>query len=116
MSPCLAKVQVTHPEVMIGEPIRICKRFQCLKLFEFVSGSISITHHIVSPLSRGLFKSAVKANSLFRRGICQSGTCFYPGAYFSPEQSRKFLLKRLPAMGKAWNLTLMIFLEKYWHH
>ena len=67
---------------------------------DFISGSISITHHIVSPLSRGLFKSAVKTNSLFRRGICQSGTCFYPGAYFSPEQSRKFLLKRLPAMGK----------------
>ena len=65
----------------------------------FFAGSISITHHIVSPLSRGLFKSAVKATSLFRRGICQSGTCFYPSAFYSPEQARKFLLKRLPQMG-----------------
>ena len=66
----------------------------------FYSGGISISHHIVSPLSRGVFRSSPDAASLFRRAICQSGVCLHPGSMVSPQQAKKFLHKRLPAMGK----------------
>ncbi len=74
-----------------------------------LAGSISISHLIVSALSMGVFRSSTESKSLFRRAICQSGVSLHPGSCISPQQARKFLLKRLPDMGKkTWNFALFL--------
>ncbi len=70
----------------------------------YFPGAISISHHIVSPLSQGFFKQAPKdarKKSLFRRAICQSGVSVHPSSVWTPQQSRKFLDRRLQSMGKC---------------
>nr|UYG55610.1 esterase 1 [Geocoris pallidipennis] len=53
------------------------------------AGGVSVYHHIISPLSDGLF----------HRAICESGTSYNNWAIAAPGEARKYAVKLLAALG-----------------